>query len=55
MREGSIEYSNMLSDEHSPNSVRVIAGLTNSEEFSEIWKCKEGSKMNPSSKKCKIW
>jgi len=33
----------------------VIAGLTNSDEFSEVWKCKKGSKMNPENEKCKIW
>jgi len=33
----------------------VIAGLTNSDEFSEVWKCKKGSGMNPEIDKCKIW
>ncbi|XP_022176702.1 endothelin-converting enzyme homolog [Myzus persicae] len=42
-------------DVHSPNSIRVIAGLTNSDEFSEVWNCKKGSKMNPENEKCKIW
>lgn len=42
-------------DEHSPNYVRVVATLANSEEFSEVWKCKKGSKMNPTEGKCKIW
>jgi len=33
----------------------VIAGLTNSDEFSEVWKCEKGSEMNPENDKCKIW
>ncbi|XP_025196930.1 membrane metallo-endopeptidase-like 1 isoform X2 [Melanaphis sacchari] len=47
--------SNSLLDEHSPNSIRVLAGLTNSDEFSEVWKCEKGSRMNPKIEKCKIW
>lgn len=47
--------SNSILDEHSPNSIRVIAGLTNSDEFSEVWKCEKGSRMNPKIDKCKIW
>ncbi|KAL5244166.1 hypothetical protein ACI65C_011576 [Semiaphis heraclei] len=44
--------SNSILDEHSPNSIRVIAGLTNSDEFSEVWKCEKGSGMNPQNDKC---
>ncbi|XP_022176704.1 neprilysin-11-like [Myzus persicae] len=47
--------SKSILDVHSPNSIRVIAGLTNSDEFSEVWNCKKGSKMNPEKEKCKIW
>ncbi|XP_025418825.1 endothelin-converting enzyme homolog isoform X2 [Sipha flava] len=47
--------SNSLLDEHSPNYIRVNAGLTNSEEFSEVWKCEKGTRMNPINEKCKIW
>ncbi|XP_060862387.1 neprilysin-1-like isoform X2 [Metopolophium dirhodum] len=47
--------SKSLLDEHSPNNIRVLAGLTNSDEFSEVWKCKKGSKMHPQNDKCKIW
>ncbi|XP_060854532.1 endothelin-converting enzyme homolog isoform X5 [Rhopalosiphum padi] len=47
--------SNSILDEHSPNSIRVTAGLTNSDEFSEVWKCEKGSRMNPKTEKCKIW
>ncbi|CAH1159649.1 unnamed protein product [Phaedon cochleariae] len=41
-------------DEHCPNSVRVIATLQNSEDFSRHFNCPAGSRMNPK-KKCKIW
>lgn len=41
-------------DEHCPNSVRVMGSLQNSEDFSEVFHCPKGSKMNPT-KKCKIW
>ncbi|CAH0560910.1 unnamed protein product [Brassicogethes aeneus] len=47
--------SQLESDEHSPNSVRVIGTLQNSEDFARIFKCPKGSKMNPDRKKCKIW
>ncbi|XP_050537862.1 neprilysin-11-like isoform X2 [Daktulosphaira vitifoliae] len=46
---------NELYDEHSPNVIRVTSGLANSKEFSEVWHCKEGSKMNPSKSKCQLW
>jgi len=42
-------------DDHSPNSIRVNAGVANSDEFSQVWNCKKGSKMNPENEKCKIW
>jgi len=52
----SIEsLTSSLLDEHSPNYIRVIAGLTNSEEFSEVWNCKKGKNMNSDVEKCKIW
>ncbi|CAH1963552.1 unnamed protein product [Acanthoscelides obtectus] len=44
-----IEY-----DEHSPNLVRVLGTLQNSEDFARAFHCPEGSYMNPRSK-CKIW
>jgi len=42
-------------DEHSPNHIRVLGVLSNSPEFSEVWKCPKGSTMNPEREKCKIW
>ncbi|VVC39609.1 Hypothetical protein CINCED_3A013094 [Cinara cedri] len=50
-----MSLSQSLLDEHSPNYVRVIAGLTNSEEFSQVWNCPKGTRMNPTTEKCKIW
>ncbi|XP_034942864.1 endothelin-converting enzyme homolog isoform X2 [Chelonus insularis] len=44
----------MLRDSHSPGHVRLRAVLTNSNEFSDAWKCPVGSPMNPK-KKCRIW
>ncbi|RCH84379.1 hypothetical protein CU098_005069, partial [Rhizopus stolonifer] len=41
-------------DTHSPNNVRVNAGMQNSPEFSEAFQCRTGQPMNPS-KKCEIW
>ncbi|KAJ4446787.1 hypothetical protein ANN_13485 [Periplaneta americana] len=44
-----------VSDEHSPNHIRVLGVLSNSPEFSRIWKCRKGSAMNPKKDKCRIW
>lgn len=44
-----------LPDEHSPSYLRVVGALKNSAEFSKVWKCKKGSKMNPNKEKCIIW
>ncbi|KAL4122253.1 hypothetical protein QTP88_014620 [Uroleucon formosanum] len=43
--------SKSILDEHSPNNIRVIAGLTNSDEFSQVWKCEKGSGMHPENDK----
>ncbi|XP_044254870.1 endothelin-converting enzyme homolog isoform X2 [Tribolium madens] len=48
--ENQIEY-----DEHSPNKIRVIGSLQNSEEFAQAFQCPVGSKMNPNTNKCQVW
>jgi predicted metalloendopeptidase len=44
-----------MDDEHSPNHIRVLGVLSNSPEFSKVWKCPKGSLMNPERDKCRIW
>lgn len=44
-------YNSILTS-HSPSRLRVIGSLTNSEEFSQEWNCKNGSKMNSKNEKC---
>ncbi|XP_075210194.1 neprilysin-4-like [Lycorma delicatula] len=39
---------------HSPGKFRVIGTLSNSEDFSKVFKCAPGSPMNPV-KKCSVW
>ncbi|XP_017775297.1 PREDICTED: endothelin-converting enzyme 1 isoform X2 [Nicrophorus vespilloides] len=41
-------------DPHSPGRYRVIGSLTNLREFSDEFKCKPGSPMNPKGK-CEVW
>ncbi|XP_066593434.1 membrane metallo-endopeptidase-like 1 isoform X2 [Prorops nasuta] len=49
------EVINQLeSDVHSTGRIRVLGGLSNSEEFSKAFSCPIGSKMNPE-EKCNIW
>ncbi|XP_054275667.1 endothelin-converting enzyme homolog [Macrosteles quadrilineatus] len=43
-----------LTDSHSPNKFRVLGSLSNSPEFSSVWGCKTGARMNPSHK-CILW
>ncbi|PSN50274.1 hypothetical protein C0J52_02849 [Blattella germanica] len=43
-----------LSDVHAPPAFRLLGTVTNSEEFSRIWGCPLGTKMNPR-RKCKLW
>ncbi|XP_066593180.1 endothelin-converting enzyme homolog [Prorops nasuta] len=52
--EPSILIDVMKSDEHSVGRIRVLGGLSNSEEFAKAFSCPVGSKMNPE-KKCDIW
>jgi predicted metalloendopeptidase len=42
------------SDPHSPSRARVEGPVQNTKEFSDVMKCKKGTKMNPE-KKCVIW
>lgn len=50
------EFDKMLitTDVHSPNEFRVIGTISNMPAFSEDFKCKLGSPMNPF-KKCEVW
>lgn len=41
-------------DSHSPAKFRVIGALSNLKEFSEVFKCAVGTKMNPKNK-CEVW
>ncbi|XP_023331753.1 endothelin-converting enzyme homolog [Eurytemora carolleeae] len=50
------EHYSLIEDAHSPPRLRVLGTLSNSDYFSETYKCKEGSKMNPErAKKCTVW
>ncbi|XP_023235343.1 endothelin-converting enzyme 1-like [Centruroides sculpturatus] len=50
----SLLASSHADDSHSADQFRVIGSLVNMKEFSEVFKCKSGSKMNPKNK-CIIW
>lgn len=41
-------------DPHSPNRLRVIGAVSNTNDFSKAFKCPKGSPMNPDDK-CNIW
>ncbi|XP_072153652.1 endothelin-converting enzyme 2 [Bemisia tabaci] len=44
-----------MKDVHCPNRIRVAGVLSNSPEFSTIWGCPKGAKMNPKKRKCQLW
>ncbi|KRY60300.1 Neprilysin-2 [Trichinella britovi] len=50
--DNALHYA-FLADEHAPYFVRILGSLMNNPQFSEIFHCPVGSKMNPS-KKCII-
>lgn len=50
----SLVASSHEDDSHSADEFRVIGSLANMKEFSEVFNCKPGSKMNPKNK-CIIW
>ncbi|KAK3840070.1 MAG: hypothetical protein JOS17DRAFT_2490 [Linnemannia elongata] len=48
------EIQTLKTDTHSPAKWRINAPVMNLPEFSEVFKCKAGSPMNPA-KKCELW
>ncbi|XP_062716400.1 endothelin-converting enzyme homolog [Aedes albopictus] len=48
------EAKHLIKDEHSPSKYRVLGVLSNMPEFSEVFQCPSGSKMNPK-QKCRVW
>ncbi|CAJ0939469.1 unnamed protein product, partial [Mesorhabditis belari] len=44
----------VMADVHAPSKYRAIIPLQNRKEFSEAWKCRDGSMMNPRHK-CQVW
>ncbi|CAB3998205.1 endothelin-converting enzyme 1-like [Paramuricea clavata] len=44
----------LLTDDHSPERIRVLAAVHNSQDFADAFNCPLNSPMNPS-KKCEIW
>ncbi|KAJ9574258.1 hypothetical protein L9F63_026096 [Diploptera punctata] len=45
----------LVQDVHTPLNFRLIGTVTNSEEFSRIWNCRNGTKMNPNEQRCSLW
>ncbi|XP_065063814.1 endothelin-converting enzyme 2-like isoform X2 [Rhopilema esculentum] len=43
-----------ITDRHSQERIRVLATISNSQQFSSTFGCKSNSKMNPE-KKCRVW
>lgn len=50
-----IHYWEELFSEHTISKFRVLGAVTNLIEFSTIYKCPLGSKMNPTTDKCHLW
>ncbi|CAL1541738.1 unnamed protein product [Lymnaea stagnalis] len=48
------DHMQFLTDPHSPAKFRVIGPLSNSPDFSKVYKCSDKAKMNPK-QKCEIW
>ena len=46
--------SNIPTDSHSANKLKVLGSFANLKEFSTDFKCRKGTKMNPE-KKCEVW
>ncbi|ESO99465.1 hypothetical protein LOTGIDRAFT_213427 [Lottia gigantea] len=44
----------IVTDAHSPASIRVLGTLSNSNIFAKLYNCPVGSRMNPK-KKCEVW
>ena len=44
----------LLTDDHSPEIIRVLAAVHNSKDFANAFNCPRNSPMNPS-EKCQIW
>lgn len=51
--DGHIQHA-LLTDAHSPERVRVLAAVSNSEEFAAAFQCPVNSTMNPVHK-CQVW
>ncbi|KAA0200661.1 hypothetical protein HAZT_HAZT003074 [Hyalella azteca] len=45
----------LRSDGHSPGRFRTLGTLGNDAEFSRVWKCPAGSKMNRGDQSCVLW
>lgn len=49
-----LQKEEMFTSVHSPNPVRVIGAVSNSQEFAKVFNCKAGTPMNPVDK-CRVW
>lgn len=48
-------YWQEIVDNHTIDKYRVLGMLSNNEDFPKVFNCPEGSNMNPSRRKCKVW